>query len=72
MDLTITHMVVSWESGLVPRHFGVDLRFHRGLRPPRRYGFFTRGVYSHLELSRFDGPCFSHRGSHPTRSNGEV
>jgi hypothetical protein len=38
----------------------------------RRHGFPTRGVYSHLEPSHFDGPHFPHRGSCPTRSNGEV
>jgi hypothetical protein len=62
----------SRESSLVPRRFGVDPHSHCGVRLPRRHGFPTRGVYSHLEPSRFDGPCFPCRGSHPTRSNGEV
>jgi hypothetical protein len=56
----------------VPRRFGYGPRPHRGDRPPRRHGFPTRGDYSHFELSHFDGPCFPHRGSCPTRSNGEV
>jgi hypothetical protein len=62
----------SRESCLVPRRFGVDPRSHHGVRPPRRHGFPARGVYSHFELSHFDGPRFLRRGSHPTRSNGEV
>jgi hypothetical protein len=62
----------SRESGLVPGCFGVDPCSHHGVHPPCRQGFPARGVYSHLELSRFDGPHFSHRGSCPTRSNGKV
>jgi hypothetical protein len=62
----------SRESGLVPGRFDVDSRFHHGVRPPCRHGFPTRGVYSHFEPSRFDGPRFPRRGSRPTRSNGEV
>jgi hypothetical protein len=62
----------SRESGLVPGRFGVDPRSHRCVRPPRRHGFFARGVYSHFEPSRFDDPHFSRRGSRPTHSNGEV
>jgi hypothetical protein len=62
----------SQESGLVPRCFGVDPRSHRVVHPPRRHDFPARGVYSHFESSRFDGPCFPHLGSCPTRSNGEV
>jgi hypothetical protein len=56
----------------VPRHFDIDPRSHCGVRPPRRHGFPARGVYSHFEPSRFDGPRFTHRGSCPTLSNGEV
>jgi hypothetical protein len=55
----------------VPGHFDVDPRSHCGVCPLRRYGFPARGVYSHFELSRFDGPCFPQCGSCPTRSNGE-
>jgi hypothetical protein len=62
----------SRESGLVPGHFGVDPRSHRGVRPLCRHGFPARGVYSHLESSRFDGPHFPRRGSRPTRLNGEA
>jgi hypothetical protein len=62
----------SRESGLVPGCFGVDPRSHHGVCPPRRHGFPARGVYSHFQSSHFDGPCFSHRGSCPTLSNGEV
>jgi hypothetical protein len=56
----------------VRRCFGVDPRSHRGACPLRRHGFSARGVYSHVEPSHFDGSCFSHRGSRPTCSNGEV
>jgi hypothetical protein len=62
----------SRESGLVPRRFGVESRSHCGVCSPRRHGFPFRGVYSHFEPNRFDGPRFPRRGSHPTRSNGEV
>jgi hypothetical protein len=59
---------VSQESGLMPRHFGVDPCSHLGFHPPppHRHGFFTRGVYSHLEPSRFDDPRFPHHGPCPT------
>jgi hypothetical protein len=56
----------------MPGSFDVDPRSHRGVHPPRRHGFPTRGVYFHFEPSYFDGPHFSHRGSRPTHSNGEV
>jgi hypothetical protein len=56
----------------VPGRIGVNLRFHHGVRPLRRHGFPSRGAYSHFELSRFDGPRFPHRGSRPTRSNGDI
>jgi hypothetical protein len=62
----------SRESGIVPGRFGMNPRSHRCVRPPRRHGFPARGVYSHFELSHFDGPCFPHHGSCPTCSNGEV
>jgi hypothetical protein len=62
----------SRESGLVPGRFDVDTHSHCGVRPPRRCDFLTRGVYSHFKSSRFDGPHFPHRGSRPTRSNGEL
>jgi hypothetical protein len=56
----------------MPGCFDVDPRSHHGVRPPHRHGFPSRGVYSRFEPRRFDGPHFSHRGSCPTRSNGEV
>jgi hypothetical protein len=62
----------SQESGFVPGCFGVNPRSHRSVRPPCRHGFPARGVYSHFEPSRFDGPRFPRHGSRPTRSNGEV
>jgi hypothetical protein len=52
----------SRESGLVPRLFGVDPRSHCVVCPPCRHGFPTRSVYSHFELSRFDGQRFPHHG----------
>jgi hypothetical protein len=62
----------SREYSLMPGRFGVIPHSHRGVRPPRRHDFPTRDVYSQFELSGLDGPLFPHRGSHPTRSNGEV
>jgi hypothetical protein len=56
----------------VPRRFGYGLRSHCGSRPPHRHGSPSRGAYSHFESSRFDSPRFLHRGSRPTRPNGEV
>jgi hypothetical protein len=56
----------------VSRRFGFDPRSHRGASSSSRHGSPTRGVYSHFELSRFDGPHFPRRGSRPTRSNCEV
>jgi hypothetical protein len=40
MDLIITHMVMVHKSGPVPRHFGVDPRSQRGVRPPAQAWFF--------------------------------
>jgi hypothetical protein len=48
----------SRESSFVPGRFGVDPHFHHGVRPQRRHGFPARGVYSHVELSCIDDPCF--------------
>jgi hypothetical protein len=56
----------------VPRHFGHGPRPHHDDCPLHRHGLSARGAYSHFEPSRLDGPCFPHRGSCPTRSNGEV
>jgi hypothetical protein len=62
----------SQENSLVPRYFGHGPCPHRGDRSPCRHGFPARDAYYHFESSRFDGPCFPHCGSHPTRLNGEV
>jgi hypothetical protein len=62
----------SRENSFVPRCFDYGPRSHHGDCPPHRHGFPARGAYSHFEPSRFDGPCFPHRGSRPTRSNDEV
>jgi hypothetical protein len=62
----------SRESGLVHVRFSVDPHSHHGVHPPRSHGFPARGVYSHFELSRFDGSRFPCHGSHRTHSNGEV
>jgi hypothetical protein len=56
----------------VARHLAYSPRPYHGDHPPCRHGFPTRGAYSHFEPSCFDGPHFLHRGSRPTRSNGEM
>jgi hypothetical protein len=56
----------------VPRRFGYDPHPYHGDRPPRKHGFPAKGADSHFEPSHFDGSHFSHLGSRPTRSNGEV
>jgi hypothetical protein len=56
----------------VPRHFGYNPHPHRGDRFPHRLGFFTGGIYIHLEPRHLDGQHFSHRGSRTTRPNGVV
>jgi hypothetical protein len=56
----------------VPRRFGYCPCPHRGDRFPRRPGFPAGGSYTHFEPRHLDGPCFPCRGSHPTRSNGDV
>jgi hypothetical protein len=72
MYLTIAHMILVHESGLVTERFGVDPRSPRGVRPLCRHGFPARSIYSHFQSSRFDDPHFPHRGSSLTQSNGEV
>jgi hypothetical protein len=62
----------SRESGLVPRCFGVNPCSHHSVCSLRRHDFPARGVYSHVEPSRFDDPHFLHHGSRSTRSNDEV
>jgi hypothetical protein len=56
----------------VPRRFGYGPRPHRGDRFPCRLGFTTGGAHTHFELRHLDSPHFSHRGSRPTRPNGEL
>jgi hypothetical protein len=73
MDLTITHMVlVHKRIALCLNALVMAPRSHCGDRPPRRHDFPAGGSYTHLEPRHSDGPCIPHRGSHATRSNGEV
>jgi hypothetical protein len=62
----------SRENNFVPRRFGYGPCPHHGDRFPRRLGFPVEGSHTHFELKHFDGPHFSHHGSCPTRSSGEV
>jgi hypothetical protein len=62
----------SRENRFVPRRFGYGPRSHRGDRFSRRSGFPARGSHTHFELRHLAGPHFPHRGSRPTRPNGEV
>jgi hypothetical protein len=54
------------------RRFGYDTHSHRGDRFPRMPDFPAGGSYTHFEPRHLDDPCFSHHGSRPTQSNGEV
>jgi hypothetical protein len=56
----------------VPRRFGYGQHSHHDDRSPHRHGFLARGSYTHFEPRHLHGPHFPHRGSCPTRSNGEV
>jgi hypothetical protein len=56
----------------VPRRFGYGPRPHRGDCFPRRPGVPARGAHTHVEPRHLDGPHFPHRGSRPTRPNGEL
>jgi hypothetical protein len=62
----------SRENNFVPRCFGYGPRPHRGDRFPHMSGFPTGGSHTHFKLRHLDGPYFTHCGSRPTRSNGEV
>jgi hypothetical protein len=62
----------SRENDFVPRHIGYDPCPHHGDRSPRRHNFPTVGFYTRFESRHLDGPHFSHCGSCPTCSNGEV
>jgi hypothetical protein len=56
----------------VPRRFGYGPRPHRSDRFPHRPGFAIGGAHTHFEPRHLDGPRFPHRGSRPTRPNGEL
>jgi hypothetical protein len=56
----------------VPRRFSYIPRSHRGDRFPCRPDFPVGGFYTHFKPRHLDGPHFSHHGSRPTGSNGEV
>jgi hypothetical protein len=56
----------------VPKRFCYGLHPHRGDYPPCRHGFPTGGSYTRFKSRHLDSSRFSHRGSHPTRSNDEV
>jgi hypothetical protein len=60
------------ENRFVPRPFGYGPRPHRGDCFLRRPGFPAGGAHTHFEPRHLDGPCFSRRGSRPTRPNGEL
>jgi hypothetical protein len=73
MDLTIAHMVFgSRENIFVPRRFDYGPRLHRGDRSLRRPGFPAGGFHTRFEPRHLDDSRFPRRGSHPTRSNGDV
>jgi hypothetical protein len=55
-----------------PRRFSCGSCSHRGDRFPRRPGFPAGGFHTRFEPRHLDGPHFLHRGSCPTRSNGDV
>jgi hypothetical protein len=56
----------------VTRRFGYSSHSHHSDHFPRRSGFSARGSHTHLGPRHLDVPYFSHRGSHPTGSNGKV
>jgi hypothetical protein len=62
----------SRENHFVPKRFGYGPCSHHGDRFLHRHGFPTRGSYTHFEPRHLDSPHFLHRGSRPTRSNGDV
>jgi hypothetical protein len=62
----------SRENRFVSRRFGYDPLSHHDDRPPHRHDFPARGSYTHFEPRHLNGPCFSHRCSRLTGSNGEV
>jgi hypothetical protein len=72
MDPTITHGFGPRENRFVPRCFGYGSRPRHGDRFPHRPGFSAGGSFTHFEPRHLDGPRFPHRGSCPTRPNGEL
>jgi hypothetical protein len=62
----------SRENHFVPRCFGYGSRPQHGDRFLYRSGFPAGGSHTRFELRHLEGPHFTHRGSHPTRSNGDV
>jgi hypothetical protein len=62
----------SRENNFVHRRFGYGPRPHCGDRFPHMPSFPAEGSGTHPEPRHLDSPHFSHRGSHPTGSNGEV
>jgi hypothetical protein len=62
----------SFLRGFCHRRFGYGPRPHRGNCFPRRPGFPAGEIHTRFELRHLDGPHFPHRGSRPTRSNGDV
>jgi hypothetical protein len=62
----------SRESTFVPRRFDYGPCPHHGDHFLRRPDFPARRSYTCLEPRQLDYPCFPHRGSRPTGSNGEV
>jgi hypothetical protein len=62
----------SQENSFAPRRFGYDPCLHRGDRFLHRHSFSVGGFYTHFEPEYLDSPRFSHRGSCPIGSKGEV
>jgi hypothetical protein len=62
----------SRENRFVPRSFGYGPRPHCGDHFSHRPGFPAGGAHIHFESRHLDGPHFPHRGSRPTRPNGEL
>jgi hypothetical protein len=60
------------ENRFVPRRFGYGPRPHHGDRFPHRHVFPAGGAHTHFEPRHLDDSHFLHRGSRPTRPNGEM
>jgi hypothetical protein len=56
----------------VPRRFEYSPHPHCGDCFPRRPVFPAGGFHTHFESRHLDSPHFSHCGSRPTHSNGDV